>query len=128
MSKLFESVSSKLYHLKGVDVDTIINAEAELGIRFDEEFRNYLLEYGVVSFGSHELMGLGGDEYLDVVKETINERTNNGKYPHNCYIIENLGIDGIMILQDEEGIVYELNDAGVKKIYDSFEEYIKSIG
>ena len=127
MSKLFENVKSKLYHLNGVIADAIIEAESKLGIRFNEEFRNYLMEYGVVSFASHELMGLGGDAYLDVVEETLTERSNNAKFPKNCYIIENLGIDGIFILQDEEGIVYELGAAGMKVVCGSLREYVDII-
>lgn len=127
MSSLFENVKSKVYHLKGADADTIINAENRLGIRFNDEYRNYLMEYGAVSFGGHEFMGLGGDGYLDVVQETINERTNNSIFPKNCYIIENIGIDGIMMLQDEDGAIYEFSDAGIKKTFDSFNAYINSI-
>ena len=127
MSSLFEDVKSKVYHLKGVDADTIISSESKLGIRFNDEYRNYLMEYGVISFGNHEFMGLGGDAYLDVVKETINERTNNSRFPKNCYIIENIGIDGIMMLQDEEGAIYELSDAGIRKAFESFSGYINSI-
>lgn len=127
MSKLFENVKSEIYHLKGVDADTIINAENKLKLRFNDEYRNYLMEYGVVSLRSHEFMGLGGDKYLDVVEETINERTNNSKFPKNCYIIENIGIDGIMMLQDEDGIIYEFSTAGLKKVFNSFHEYINSL-
>ncbi|MDO5406467.1 MAG: SMI1/KNR4 family protein [Eubacteriales bacterium] len=127
MSKLFDCVTSKVFHLKGVSAETVIAAEQKLGVCFSDEFRNYLMEYGVVSFGSHEFMGLGGDMYLDVVGETLNERANNNIFPKNCYLIENLGIDGILILQNEEGEIYELNNAGIKKIFDSFKSYINSL-
>lgn len=127
MSRLFKNVKYKMYHLKGVDADAVINAESRLGIRFNDEYRNYLMEYGAVSFGNHEFMGLGGDAYLDVVEETLNERTANSGFPKNCYIIENIGIDGVMMLQDEDGAVYELSDAGMKKVFDSFGEYINSV-
>lgn len=124
---LFEKISAKVYTLKGVDVETVIEAEKKLGLKFSSEFRNYLIEYGCASFGSHEFMGLGSTDYLDVVKETLNERRNSDRFPRHCYILENLGIDGIFILQDEEGSVYELNDAGMKKIFGSFQEYMESL-
>lgn len=127
MSDLFKNVKQKVYHLNGVEASDIVNAEKRLGIRFDEEYRNYLMQYGVVSFGSHELLGLGGDSYLDVVEETLRERTA-ARFPKNCYLIENLGIDGILILQDTQGSVYELSDAGNRKIAGSFGEYIEQIG
>lgn len=124
MSKLFENVNGSFFSLQGVDADAVIDAEKKLGVHFSEEFRNYLMEYGAVSFGSHEFMGLGGDAYLDVVEETLRERNSSEKFPKNCYIVENLGIDGIFILQDEEGKVFELSDAGVKLIHNSLKEYV----
>ena len=128
MSKLFQGVKGRLYQLQGVSVDEVIVAEKKLGLRFSEDYRNYLLEYGCVSFGRHELLGLGGDAYLDVVKETLRERQESGQFPKDCYLIENLGIDGIRVLQDAQGNIYEQNDAGVKKIYNDFSAYIDSIG
>ena len=127
MSKLFEHIKSKLYYGTGVSVEEVIEAEDKLGIRFHEEYRNYLLEYGVASFGSHEFLGLGGDSYLDVVQETLQECKNNQNFPKNCYIIENLGIDGILILQEEEGTVFEWSNGELKKIYDSMGEYVESL-
>ena len=124
MSNLFENVKSKLYHGTGVSVDAVIEAENRLGIRFHEEYRNYLLEYGVVSFGSHEFLGLGGDAYLDIVQETLQERVNNQIFPRNCYVIENLGIDGILILQGEEGEIFEWSNGALKRICNSMRGYI----
>ena len=42
MSDLFKNVKQKVYHLNGVEASDIVNAEKKLGIRFDEEYRNYL--------------------------------------------------------------------------------------
>lgn len=126
MSKLLENVKSKVFHLKGADAREVIDAEKRLGLRFSSEFRNYLMDYGTASFGSHEFMGLGGDAYLDVVEETLRERRNTQGFPGDCYVVENLGIDGILILQNEEGQVYEFSSAGTKKIFSSIEEYILS--
>ena len=127
MSNLFEHIKTKLYHGIGVSVDEVIEAENTLGIRFHEEYRNYLLEYGVASFGSHEFLGLGGDSYLDVVQETLQERVNNQMFPRNCYVIENLGIEGILILQEEGGEVFAWSNGELKKIYDNMGLYIGSL-
>lgn len=127
MSNLFRGVKSKLYHLKGASVEDVISAEKKLGLHFSEDYRNYLLEYGCVSFGSHEFLGLGGDSYLDVVEETLREQKNNAGFPITCYMVESIGVDGIQILQDENGHIYELSSAGMKRIYDDLESYILSI-
>lgn len=124
MSRLFRNVKTKLYDIGGVDEEIIRDAEKRLQLRFDEEFERYLEEYGVVSFGGHEFMGLGGDAYLDVVEETLREKGENPMFPANCYIVENLGIDGMMILQSEEGGIYELSAAGCKKIAERLLDYV----
>ena len=64
---------------------------------------------------------------MDVVEEILRERRNHSHFPKNCYIVENIGIDGILILQDEEGRIYELNDGGVKMAYEHFDDYISSL-
>jgi len=127
MDELFDKTKRKIYHLKGISAKKVIEAEQKLGLRFSDEFRNYLMEYGAVSSGSHEFMGIGGDSYLDVVDETLRERENRKGFPKNCYIIENLGIDGILVLQDENGVVYEMSDAGLKRIFNSMKEYVEKI-
>lgn len=127
LSDLFSSVEGKVFHLNGVDSSAVIDAEKKLGMRFSDDFRNYLMEYGVVSFKSHELMGLGGDDYLNVVLETLSERGNNDKFPINCYIVENLGIYGVFILQDEDSNIYEYRGKGITKIFDCLKDYVVSI-
>ena len=113
-----------LYSSNGVSATDIKSAEDKLGVRFSSDFKDYLKTYGVVSFSSHEFMGLGGDNHLNVVKETLRERKNNSNFPDNCYVIENLGIDGRLILQDNTGKIYELSSSGVRKICNSLKEYI----
>ena len=127
MNKLFDNVKKPVYSMKGADIQAVIAAEDRLGLRFSDEYRNYLMDYGVVSCGSHEFTGLGGDAYLDVVKGTLGERERNPMLPGNCYLIENVGIDGILLVQDEDGIVYEVSAQGVKKIYNSLQQYVDSI-
>ncbi len=126
MSKLLEQIQSKVFHRKGADARTVINAEKWLGLRFSSEFRNYLMDYGAASFGSHEFMGLGGDAYVDVVEETLRERRNTLGFTKDCYVVENLGIDGILILQNEDGQGYEFSPIGMKRIFLSMKEYILS--
>lgn len=50
--------------------EEINEAENQLGVRFSEDYRAYLLNYGEVSFGSHELTGICRSERINVVNVT----------------------------------------------------------
>ena len=118
----------KVYHLSGCGVEEVIAAEKALELTFSEEYRNYLMNYGAISFGSHEFTGLGVDEYIDVVLATKEEKKLNQGIPNDCILIENLGIEGILILQDSNGVIYSLDEKGrLEKIANSFSVYMKSL-
>lgn len=51
----------------------------------------------------------------------------NDKIPHNLYVVENVGIDGIIVWQDETGKIYESSpNHEAKQITGSLAEYIES--
>jgi cell wall assembly regulator SMI1 len=54
----------------------IESAESELGITFPLELKAYLIVFGHLEIGHHELYGLGLNipDYLSIVKETLLER------------------------------------------------------
>lgn len=118
----------KVYHLSGCTVEEVIEAEKVLQLSFSEEYRNYLMNYGAISFGSHEFTGLGGDEHIDVVFITQEEKKLNPNIPNDCIVIENLGIEGIIILQDSNGEIYCLDqNSNLEKVSHSFSAYINSL-
>ena len=126
MNELIEIMRCKpdFYAEKGVSMFQIEQAETVLGLRFAPAFKECLREFGAVSFGGHELTGFSADPNLDVVRVTQKNRSKNnvGK---NLYVIEEAHIDGIVIWQDANGIVYETTPKSeAKKIAHSLVEYI----
>ena len=115
----------KLYHTKGCITSQIKDAQKMLGITFPEEYVDYVKEYGAISFYGTEWMGLNVDGYLNVVEATMQERKINNDFPTDCFVIENLGIDGIITIADEKGIVYSLQYSKKEKICNSITEYLK---
>lgn len=108
-----------------VSMEQIYEAELRLELSFSEEYRQYLHEYGAVSFYGHELTGICSSKRLNVVDVTMTER----KYtdvPDDWYVLEQGNIDGIVIWQATNGSVY-LTAPGRKarKIADSLFAYIK---
>ena len=99
-------------------------AEKKLSLKFSEEFKNYILLFGVASGAGHEFTGIIDSERLNVVTVTEKMRTKS-IVPLNLYVVEEAHIDGIVIWQDEKGAVYQTSPGCEPiKIAASLLEYI----
>lgn len=85
--------------------EAIKQAETTLHLQFAEDYKEYLCEYGSVTFDGHELTGIGPNKWQDVVESTKRARLASN-VPHDCYVIERPGIDGIIIWQNQSGTVF----------------------
>lgn len=120
-------------------MEEIRKAEQELGVKFADDYVKCLLNYGKLTVGDAELMGMS---YCDTSSQTsINIYRNrdvvyqtltlknlecHAHVPKNMYIIHDLDIDMFLVWQDETGAVYStLPWSGPKKEADSLAEYIK---
>ena len=94
---------------------------------FASEYNEYLGEFGSVLADDIEITGIAKSKNRNVVAVTLREWELNPQVEHNLYVVENLGIDGIIIWQDESGRVYESTPNNKpKKIADSLADYIES--
>ena len=126
------SIVEKLKKLKDLDInikggasnEQIEIAEKRLKLKFSEEYKEYVKEYGRVSFLGVEWSGLNIDGYLNVVNMTEDERTFNEFFPKKYFVIENLSIDGIIIMSDEEGKIYSIQYDKIKFLCNSLSEYL----
>ena len=117
----------KVYQGKGVADEVISAAEQRLGVAFPEQYKTYLKECGVLSFGSHEITGLGVTGYLNVVEATETERNLGGSFPNDCILIENIGVDGMLVVMNSTGCVYECHNGTKTIAAESFFPYLKKI-
>ena len=100
-------------------------AELSLELEFAEDYKEYLAQCGIATADGHEFMGLGRANRLDVIANTITERKKRGGIPIDMYVIERLGIDGIVIWQNHLGEVYQSTGQGeFHKIADSLVKYL----
>ena len=114
-----------LYTGKGATQEQIREAENTLGLTFAPEYKTYLTQFGDVSAGSMELTGLGAG-HIDVVNQTQYARDISETFPADLYVIYNLCIDGIVIVQSATGEIYETAPNYIpKKIFDSLAEFIE---
>lgn len=129
MSNIVEVVNKMpdLLSTGGADTETIESAERELGLKFASEFKEYLSEFGSVLADDIEITGIAKSKNRNIIIVTQREWELNPQVEHNKYVIENLAIDGIIIWQDESGIIYEsAPNKVVKKIANSLADYILS--
>lgn len=117
----------KVYKLKPATQNQIAQAETELKLNFAQEYKDYLLAFGLISVGNLELTGISEADYINVVSLTKQERELNPKVPESFYVVENACIDGIIIWQDSKGEIYQTRpNEEPQKIANSLADYILS--
>mgnify|MGYP000195163994 FL=1 len=105
---------------------TIAEAEKKLGISFAPDYRAYLKEIGLACFDGHELTGVTETTRLDVISVTQEQRRQFGGTTASWYVVEDVGLDGILIWQSPDGTVYAAApDVPPKKIANSLSEYFE---
>lgn len=118
------SVLENMRHLLPAKEAEVRAAEKALGLTFAEDYREYVMTYGVISARGIELTGVTSAKRLDVVNVTMTERELSD-IPQGMYVLENPGIDGILILQDSSGTVYSIAPhEAVKRVCGSLTEYV----
>ena len=122
--ELFTKIEG-LKSLGGCSQEEMQEAEEKLGLKFPEEYKNYLLEYGTARFNGVELCGLNSTGYLNVVEATEQEKSVNHAFPNKMFVIEDLGVDAKLIIGDEKGNIYLLQRDKKRLVCASFLEYVE---
>lgn len=110
--------------LKGCTDEQIKDAEKSLGMKFPQEYIDYVKAYGCISFGSYEWTGLNVKGRLNTVEATQQEMRDNPNFPDKCFVLENTGIDAKYIVVDEDGKVYLLQGAKRLLLCNSIADYL----
>lgn len=128
MSRIIEVIEKlpDLIILKPVGTKAIENIEIELALRFAEEYKEYLQKFGAVMADNVELTGAAKSKSRNVVSVTKREWGANPLIQHTMYVVENVGIDGIIIWQDVSGSIYQSKpNHPADKIADSLADYLE---
>ncbi|MBW7875609.1 MAG: SMI1/KNR4 family protein [Candidatus Cloacimonetes bacterium] len=128
MLKLMKKIEErhKLYTTGGVSLELINEAEKQLKVKFAADYREYLSKFGAISFGSTELTGLNIDSYANVVSVTLKEAQRNKSFPSDSIVVENTGMEGLLVLQKDSGEVYEWMDGAKGATYPDLMAYLES--
>lgn len=93
--------------LTGVSMEQIADAEKALTLRFADDYREYLLSFGIASSDGHEFTGICNSKRLNVVYVTLAEKSITPNVLQNWYVLEEANIDGIVIWQSSTGEIYQ---------------------
>lgn len=111
--------------LSGASDEAISKSESELEVTFAEDYLSYVTTYGAASVNSHELTGVCKSVRLNVVAVTEKERLKNTGIPSDWYVVEEANIDGIVIWQNADGVIFQAAPrCKPEKIAESLLEYI----
>jgi hypothetical protein len=129
MANIIQTIQglAQLLPLKPASDAEVAAAEKQLGLHFAEEYKEYLRAFGAILADGIELTGIAKSKSRDVIAVTIQERELNPDIPQEYYVVEDVGIDGIIIWQNESGGVFEsLPQILPHKIADSLAEYLST--
>lgn len=100
------SKSDDFYTSGEVASSKIAQAAATLGVEFAKDFVEYAQKFGAVELDYVEYCGIVDFNNTSTVWRTQNMR-DFSDFPMDCYVIEALGIDNIVIVQKSDGKVYQ---------------------
>ena len=128
MKALIDILQKKknVFHNNGTDEKSVLSAEAALGLKFSDDYREYLLNFGILSYEGHEYTGICNSTRLNVVDATKREKEENNNLTDDTYLLEWVGVENMTIWQRSDGEVFEVPYKGKpKKIYDSLIAYLE---
>lgn len=126
MSNIVDKLNTipNLFHLKGCVTSQIQKAQKALNLEFPAEYIDYIKAFGAVSFYGTEWTGLNVDGALNVVTATNEERQLDSSFPADCFVVENIGIDGLLTLMDKNGKLYSYQSGKKTLLCDTLIEYL----
>lgn len=111
--------------LPGASAQQIADAERALALSFADDYREYLLAFGVASAAGHEFTGICASERLNVVDVTLSERKIVPGIAQDCYVLEEANVDGIVIWQNGSSEIFQTQPGRPAiKIADSICDYL----
>lgn len=128
MGKFTEVLKSfdDYFAAKGAEDEAIATAEQKLGLKFSDEYKEYVRECGVASADGHEFTGIIASKRLNVVDVTEAMKAKYSNISSDLYVVEDLQTDGIIIWQAGDGKVYKsVFEGEAEVICESLYDYLE---
>ena len=119
----------------GVNENEILNAELNLGLRFNDVYKNILLKYGALGIEDTDIHGLRHLPLMDKYRWSVIEKTNfyknEQKWPNinDWYIISDDGRGNPIGCKPDGSVWLSDHDAGFEqiKLADDFEQFLHKL-
>lgn len=109
-----------------VRICEIESAEQKLNLKFNDDYKECLIQFGQFSIYGHEFIGITKTSRLDIVEVTKDERSKNNYVSQDLYVIEQTHFDDIVIWQNQCGEIFQSSPlTTIQKIANSLLEYIE---
>ena len=129
MSRII-SVVNRLQGLKTFTPATesdVNNIRIDLHMELSNEYKEYLKTFCAILAEDVELTGFAKSKNRNVVQVTKREWDLNPSFKGKMYVVETVGIDGLIIWQDSKGTIFESSPgSSAKQIADSLAEYLET--
>ena len=130
MSKILEVVN-RIKHkdnLGNCSLEDIKAAEQALGLKFAGEYIELLTNFGTLTTDYLDISSTLKDPFYDVTHLTKDVRNRHKGLPNDLYVVYDVHIDGIVILQNASGKVFSIDETGsLMEAYDSLAAFISKI-
>lgn len=113
---------------KPASEEVIKSVEEKLNLKFADDYREYLINFGAVRSEIIAISGITNDPEYGVLELTNKIRLFNTQIPTNFYVIEDVGVDGLVIWQDETGTIYQsLPTKAPMQLYNNLTDYLEYV-
>lgn len=130
MSIILDTIS-KIRHKNNVgkcSLESVKQAEEKLNLKFAEEYIDLITNFGTLVTDYLNLTSTIEDIEHDVVELTTKYRNYYNNFPKDMYVIFDVNVDGLVILQDATGKIYDIDETcELMNSYDSLNEFIKVV-
>lgn len=110
---------------EGATEEEIRAAETALGLRFADDYRDYLRTYGFATVDGHELSGICSHPQRNVISLTEEEWSLNPEINKELYVIEVTGFDGGVVWQNSSGdVLIHYPNEGFTRLANSLFTYL----
>lgn len=112
-------------HYLPASQEDIKTAEEKLNLIFADDYKEYLSHFWAVQSDIIAISGIIDDEDYNVVELTNKMKLFEPNIPSNFYVIEDVGVDGLVIWQNETGAIYQsIPNREPVKIFDSLADFL----
>jgi len=128
MKKVDEYIKANINNFlikTGVLGSDISNAEKALCFEFDKDYLYFLTNYGLISYESMEIKGLGvgNSSFFNAVSLTLDIKKQWDSFPINTVVLEEIGENNYVVYTMDKG-VYQFSPQSLELIKATLEEYL----